>query len=288
MSKLDKGITMLKPSIVSLLLIVSADCAADFSIPGITTQHINPLSSIDSALAQTGLSVNEDDITTDQNTNSLKLSPHQLHEAQVWGLTPDEEKRYIELMANRNSIYYDGLRQTPIDILGINARNALERDHFAELAAEQEAQKVAKNIAWNNAFYKAYNHLFKDVPIVGDFDPAPYAPTHYKPVVLNTGDQLYLFIKPSDAIKTVLMTLSDVVNTTPNARLHVMLLHTDDHGIQQWANVHQIPRQMVTTGQITLNQGEQHFETLTIKKKKTPLLLLARNGASHVVDLGRF
>lgn len=279
---------MIKPSIISLLFIISTECSAELIIPGITTQRMNPLITTDITLAQTGLSVNQDDTTADQDFNQQKLSEQQLHEARVWGLTLGEEKRYVQLMANRSGIYYEGLRQTPIDILGINARSELDRNHFAELAALQEAQKVAKNIAWNNAFYKAYNQLFKDVPVIGDFDPSPYAPTHYKPVALNQGDHLYLFIKPTDAVKTVLMTLSDVIGATPNTRLHVMLLNTDDNAIQSWANVHQIPRQMVVDGQITLNRGDLHFEALTLKKKKTPLLLLARNGASHVVDLGLF
>ena len=67
-----------------------------------------------------------------------------------------------------------------------------------------------------------------------------------------------------------------------------MLLGVDDAGVQQWANVQQIPRELVSTGQITLNHGELSFDALTVKNKATPLLLLARDGASSVVDLGRF
>ena len=191
-------------------------------------------------------------------------------------------------MQNRSGLYYEGLRQTPIDILGINARDEAERDHFAELASRQEAQKVSKNIAWNNAFYKAYNQLFKDVPVVGEFDPSPYAPDNYKPVVLKPNDTLYWFIKPEHAVKTVLLPLIEALQSTPNTTLHLMLLGVDDAGVQQWANVQQIPRELVSTGQITLNHGELSFDALTVKNKATPLLLLARDGASSVVDLGRF
>jgi integrating conjugative element protein (TIGR03759 family) len=269
-------------------IIISGTSQAEFNIPGIQTQQFNALASTDKTLAQTGLSVNENDITSDQDANKLALTEAQLHDASVWGLTVDEEKRYVQLMQNRSAIYYKGLRQTPIDILGINARNDVEREHFAELGARQEAQKVAKNIAWNNAFYKAYNQLFKDIPVVGEFDTSPYSPNNYQPVVLAPNDTLYWFIKPEHAVKTVLLPLIEAIQSTPNTTLHLMFLGAEPIDIQLWANRHQIPRDLVTQGQITLSQGELSFGALTLKKKTTPLLLLARNGSSSVVDLGRF
>lgn len=272
-----------------LIMIMASNISyAHFSIPGLSTQPFNPLAATDRALAQTGLSINENDITPDQDANKLTLSETQFHEASVWGLSVDEEKRYVQLMQNRSGLYYDGLHQTPIDVLGINARNEAERTHFAELAAQQEAQKVAKNIAWNNAFYKAYNQLFNDVPVIGDFDPRPYSPNNYTPITLKPSDTLYWFIRPELAVKTILLPLVEAIQTTPNATLHLMLLGVSDADIQQWANLYQIPRELVTQGQLTLNHGELSFEALTLKNKTTPLLLLARNGVSSVVDLGRF
>ena len=278
---------MLKPSFISILLILNCECHANLTIPGLATQTINSQLIHDKTLEKTGLSINEDDITPDQEMNPIKLTDAQLHEANVWGLTHEEEIRYIELMQNKSALYYESLHQTPIDVLGINARNKEERNHFAELAARQEAQKVAKNIAWNNAFYKAYNRLFQNVPIIGHFDPTPYAPTHYKPMQLQENDQLFLFIKSTDAVKTVLMTLHELITLTPTAHLNIMLLNSDDAGIQHWANLHQIPHNLVPQ-HISIEQGDIAFNALTLKKKKTPLLLLARNNTSHIVDLGRF
>jgi len=274
---------------LALLAMQSAQNAhAELNIPGINTQHLNTLAAKDPTLAHAGLTVNDDDITSDQDSNSLKLTEQQLHEAKVWNLTLDEERRYVLLMQNRSGIYYRGLRQTPLDILGINARDADERAHFAELAAAQEAQKVAKNIAWNNAFHKAYNELFANIPVVGDFDPAPYSPYAHQPVHLNSGETLYLFTKQDESLRTVLLTLFDAIANTPNTQLHVMLLDCDDTEIQLWANKNQIPENLVNSGQLTLNHGEQNYKALKVKKKTTPLLLLSKNGESSVVDLGKF
>lgn len=279
---------MLKTCCLVLALMSSQIAFAELTIPGLNTPRFNTTAMQDETLAKTGLMQNDDDITADQSLNTMQLNVQQLHEAAVWQLTTDEEKRYVLLMQNRSDLYYRGLRQTPLDILGINARTEDERNHFAELAAKQEAQKVSKNIAWNNAFYKAYNKLFENVPVVGDFDPKPYSPYAHKPVQLNQGETLYFFIKPDDAVKSVLMLLIEAVETTPNTRLNILLLDGDEASIQRWANQHQIPQALVNTGQIILNNGELNYQSLTIPKKETPLLLLAKNGKSNIVDLGRF
>lgn len=279
---------MLNARYLVMALLFSQVAHAELNIPGLSTNALNTLAIQDPSLAKTGLRLNEEDITPDQDINRITLSEQQTHESKVWGLTLDEEKRYVVLMQNRSGIYYHGLRQTPIDILGINARNETERNHFAELAALQEAQKVAKNIAWNNAFYKAYNRLFENVSVVGDFDPTPYSPYAHMPLQLNEGDTLYFFIKPETAVKTILMPLMDAINATPNTRLHIMLLGCDDTSIQLWANQHQIPKDLINSGRMTLHHGDLNYQSLKLVKKYTPLLLLSKNGTSRVVDLGRF
>jgi integrating conjugative element protein (TIGR03759 family) len=281
---------MTKKILILCLSILSVCAHADLTIPGIAIHHGNndALALTDKTLAKTGVRVNEDDITSDQDINALKLSSIQLHEARVWGLTEEEEKRYVFLMQNKSAVYYEGLRQTPVDILGMNAKDEAERVHFAALCAQQEAQKVSKNIAWNNTFYKVYNQLFANIPVVGQFDASPYAPSAYKPIALNRGDTLFLFMKPGDAVKTVLLALINAINTSPDTHLHLMLLESDDTAIQLWANQNQIPHELVKQGNITLNRGNLSFEALNITQKTTPLLLLVRQGASSIVDLGVF
>ncbi len=279
--------TWVSTLIISSVLVTSHSAYAWLAIPGISQPTLSPLAVNDKTLANTGLSVNEDDVFSDQDDNKLTLNEAQLHEARVWGLSADEEKRYVHLMQNRSGLYYKGLHQTPLDVLGINARNEEERNQWATRAAAQEAQKVSKNIAWNNAFHVAYNNLFNDVPVIGDFDKSPYAPSNYRPITLNSGDILYLFVTPEHAIKTVLMILMDALAATPTARLHVMLLDADDETIQLWANQNQLPREWVNAGRISLNHGELHLNALKLEKKSTPLLLLTREGVSSVVDLGR-
>lgn len=279
---------MFKPSLVVIALMSAHLAYAELNIPGLSTQRINTLSAQDETLGKTGLTHNVDDIISSQDINHMKLTEQQIHEADVWGLTADEEKRYVLLMQNRSGLYYRELRQTPLDILGLNARSETERNHFAEIAAMQEAQKVSKNIAWNNAFYKAYNKLFENVPVIGDFDPKPFSPYAHKPLLLNQNDTLYFFVKPDEAVQSIVMLLLDAIEITPNTQLHIMLINTDELSIQLWANQHQIPQSLVNTGKITLNHGDLNFHSLNLAQKSTPLLLLSKNGTSTIVDLGRF
>ncbi|HHT9690293.1 TPA: TIGR03759 family integrating conjugative element protein [Legionella pneumophila] len=273
---------MAKLAALTLGIILSSTASASLSIPGIINSSIK---STDNALAKAGVTDFQDEVIDEKD---FELSDTQKHEAKVWQLTEVEEKRYVQLMQSRSGVYYQGLRMSPIDILGLNARDDGEREHFAELAAKQEAQKVAQNIAWNNAFYQAYNKLFKDVPVVGDFDPSPYSPYAHQPIRLKAGERLYLFVKTDDAVKTILMQLVDAVSRTPNTQLNLLFVDMDSDAIQLWANRQQIPLALVHSQQITLQDGTQQYETLTVKKKHTPLLLLSNGKASQVVDMGRF
>ncbi|MCC5791779.1 MAG: TIGR03759 family integrating conjugative element protein [Legionellaceae bacterium] len=273
---------MVKVTALMVGLLLSQQTLAGLSIPGIVTPQLH---GTEDALSKAGLAEFQDEVVDDQE---IKLTDAQNHEAKVWNLSEAEEKRYIQLMQSRSGLYYKGLRMSPIDILGLNARNDTERAHFAEKAAKQEAQKVAQNIAWNNAFYEAYNKLFKDTPVIGDFDPTPFSPYAHQPIELQHGETLFLFIKPDDAVKTILMQLVDAITRTPNTSLHLLLIDMDNDAIQLWANRQQIPLSLVTSQQITLSQGNQQYEGLTLQTKHTPLLLVSRGKSTQLVDLGRF
>lgn len=273
---------MVKTLGLAMGLLLSHYAVAGFVIPGIVSPQFQQEHN---ALAKAGLTEFHDEVLDERIE---PLNERQLHEAKVWELTQDEEQRYLNLMRSKSSIYYQGLRMTPVDILGLNARDDAERAHFATRAAQQEAQKVAQNIAWNNAFNQAYNQLFKGIPVVGNFDPAPYSPYAHQPIQLHENDALYLFIKPHDAVTTIVLQLIDALNRTPNTQLHLLFLDMDSEAIQLWANRHQLPIHLVAGQTLTLNPGQLQYESLQLESKETPLLLLAKGKKSHVVDLGRF
>ena len=276
---------MFKLKLVVLSLLFAQNSAYALTIPNLSQTTVGDQQISNDALKQTGLENFQDEVMSD---TEVQLTDSQLHQAKIWGLSETEEKRYLKLLNSRSGIYYQGLRMTPVDILGLNARNDEERLRFAKIAAQQEAQKVSQNIAWNNAFYKAYNNLFKNVPVVGEVDLSPYSPLAHKPIELSAGSHLYLFIREDDPLKTILFQLYGAIKNSPNSKLHLMFLGMNEESIQLWANQNQIPFELVNAKQISLNAGELQYQKLKLEKKETPLLLLSKGKATHIVDLGRF
>lgn len=268
-----------------LCMSIIATGDASLNIPGIE-QNKNIDSSLDQTLSRAGLNKNIDDVTEEQDIEKVQLSDSDLHHAKVWGITEEEEKRFKILMDNKSQVYYEGLRLTPIDILGINARNESERRHFAEISAEQEAQKVAQNIAWNNTFYQVYKDKMNGKKVIQNFNPKQFAPSEYKPIALVQGDVINLFIKIEDHIKTIIFPLVEAIRTSDSTQFNIFILNGDEESSQTWAMNHSLPLELVNSGRITINTGSLAYNAIKLKDKKTPLMLLSKDGSSKIIDLG--
>lgn len=232
----------------------------------------------------------KDDMTKDQSIEKLKLNEDQLHEAQVWNLSEQEEKRYVLLMQNRSSVYYKNKSLSPVEILGMNARTAQERQKFASLAAEQNEQQIAQLLTWRTAFNKAYQKRTKDLKRVQSFDTSKYSPYAYKAVDLKPGDKVFLYLESGDPVKAQLAVLYQLIEETPNTSLELIFL--DDHAskeiINKWAKAHTVPRDLVKQKRIQLNMGSQKVrDEIAHNGKKLPLVVHESQGSISVVDFSR-
>ncbi|HHV7601446.1 TPA: TIGR03759 family integrating conjugative element protein, partial [Legionella pneumophila] len=108
---------MNKLSTITLCLLLGQQAIAGLYIPGIAT---SPMQQADNALAKAGLTEFHDEVIEEKD---FLLNDVQKQEAKIWGLNEKEEKRYLQLMQSRSGVYYKDLRMTPIDILGLNARD---------------------------------------------------------------------------------------------------------------------------------------------------------------------
>lgn len=240
----------------------------------------------DKLLSEKGVESASDDIYDDQDVENIELSKAQKHEAKVWGLSLGEEKRYVALMQNRSKFYYHGINHTPIDILGINARNDDERRKYARLAATQEILRVAKELAWNTAFTKQTEIVSNNQSVIADFDTSKYSPHNQKLYTLSDGDVLHLFLKEDDASLTLISPLIDAVHATSSSTLIIYLVDAELEDAQLWANNNGLPIEMVKTKRIIIKVGSQNLRALGLKSKQTPALLLSRQGQSKFIKLG--
>ena len=91
--------------------------------------------------------------------------------AQIWNLSQEEMIRAKVLLEGpRKSFSVANL--SPIEALGIHARNDAERRKYAELFARAFHADVERSLAWNTAFYEAMGRLYPNEPMV-DYSGVP-------------------------------------------------------------------------------------------------------------------
>ncbi|WP_080034220.1 TIGR03759 family integrating conjugative element protein, partial [Pseudomonas syringae] len=78
--------------------------------------------------------------------------------ARDWHLSPQEWQRYQTLMQSSRGVYSPGL--DPLTALGIEARTDEERRRYAELQVKAEAQRTAKELAYQHAYDDAFKRLY--------------------------------------------------------------------------------------------------------------------------------
>lgn len=96
--------------------------------------------------------------------------------ARDWGLSESEWASYVRLMQGPNGRWYPQL--SPAAVLGLNATTVKERQHFADLLAQQEHDKIARELTFNHEFYLAMRRLYPLEPIIQPFDKTPFNPRH--------------------------------------------------------------------------------------------------------------
>jgi integrating conjugative element protein (TIGR03759 family) len=109
--------------------------------------------------------------TATQNTtvvNSL------VGKAKDWNLTDSEWNQYRIFMQGPSEHYYKQL--SPPEVLGINAESIEELQHYAEVAAKLEHDKLERELKFNAAFHDAAARLYSAEPIIKPFDYAPFTP----------------------------------------------------------------------------------------------------------------
>ncbi|MFV0679092.1 hypothetical protein [Ottowia sp.] len=85
--------------------------------------------------------------------------------ASIWGLNAEEMVRAKVLMEGpRKSFSVENL--SPIEALGIHARNDAERRKYAEMFARALHADVERSLAWNSAFIEAMARMYPGEPVV--------------------------------------------------------------------------------------------------------------------------
>lgn len=100
-----------------------------------------------------------------------RLDANDLLVAQIWGLTEEEMIRAkVLLKGPRAAFSVENL--SPVEALGIHARDDKERQRYAEMFARALQADVERSLAWNRAFQQAQKRMYPDQKVV-DFSGLP-------------------------------------------------------------------------------------------------------------------
>jgi len=194
--------------------------------------------------------------------------------SRLWGLSVAEWHRYKALMQGiRGSISPANI--SPIEVLGIHARDDAERRHYAELWVRAMREDAARVLAFQRAYDEAGKRLYPHQLLI---DPDQIPEHRDRADDLKAGDRILFFTQPDcpvcDALLTKLIRRLDEV-----AGLDLYLTGApgqDDGVVRAWAKDHRIEPQAVREGRITLNHDGGALEKLSHGKGRAPYLLIRR------------
>ncbi|WP_018608221.1 hypothetical protein [Uliginosibacterium gangwonense] len=98
--------------------------------------------------------------TTESNRQLAQLTS----EARLWGLSVDEIVRAHDLMRFRASFTNTNL--SPVEVLGIHARNDAERKKYADLFARILHDDTVRVLAFQQAHAAAMQRLYPNEPVL--------------------------------------------------------------------------------------------------------------------------
>ena len=163
--------------------------------------------------------------------------------ARAWGLDTTEWSRYQQVMQGPLGIYSPNL--DPLTALGIEARSDTERQHYAELQVRAEAQRVQKELIYQQAYDAAWKRLYPDLT------PVRSLTSTSRGVSLTHTERLAVFIKddcpPCDARVRQMQ-----ASGTP-FDIYMVGSGGDDARIRAWAQRVGIDPAKVRAHTITLN-----------------------------------
>ena len=191
--------------------------------------------------------------TTTQETQfqETPLAVSERARAGFWGLTETEWQRYRSLLQGiRGSVSPATL--SPLEVLGIHARDDTERTRYAEqwaIAMRDDAERI---LAFQHAYDEANRRLFPDTPLI---DPVQLPARASTGRDLQGTDRVLVFVRPAcPACETLLTRVLAARDKVAGIDIFVADIARGDEGaVRAWANAQHIKPAWVRNRQVTVN-----------------------------------
>ncbi|EEM9345142.1 TIGR03759 family integrating conjugative element protein [Salmonella enterica] len=178
----------------------------------------------------------------------------------AWGLSDKEWQQYQQVLKGPRATQSPGI--DPLMALGLEAKSASERRHFAEMWVKEEYARVEKELAFQREVDAAWKRLYPNMLSVHMGNASGIA--H------DTQGRLALFVKRNCAQCDA--RLSAVLADNRPVDIYLVDSAGSDDTIRQWALAHHIPVDKVRSRQITLNHDNGNW--LKYGQGRMPVVLL--------------
>lgn len=195
-----------------------------------------------------------------------------------WNLTESEWDRYQTLMRGiRGSVSPATL--SPIEALGIHARDEKERTEYARRFARIMRDDAQRVVAFQGAFDRAMAELN---PVAN--------PTHNQaanPGPVQPGDRLLLFVRLADCPACEARLDEALALNRAAGRLDIYAIGgPTDEAIRTWAGARRLDPEAVRAGRVTLNRDNGELGHVAGMAGTVPLLVRLRNNTATVIPTG--
>ena len=221
------------------------------------------------------------DQTTQTRTriDTTTLSETERARADAWGLDEDEWRRYDTLLKGmRGSVSPSSL--SPIEVLGIHARDESERRRYAEQWARAMQEDAERILAFQRAYDAAYQRLFGNQDLIDVAHLARQSRQEPQSPDLEPGDRLLFFTRlecPS-CDEVFVKTLSYIDSVDGVDVYFTGSPDVDGQAIRKWARRQRVDPQWVRTRRLTLNTDNGVLESIKPRAGQAPLLFVRRGG----------
>jgi len=203
-----------------------------------------------------------------------ELTPSDHARAELWDLSVTEWRRYRELMGGiRGSISPATI--SPIEVLGIHARNDAERRQYAEQWAMMMREDAERILAFQRAYDEAGRLLYPNEQLI-DLTRLPGRSENDQ--ALQANDRVLLFARlDCAACDALLERLLSRVERIAGIDIYLSgVAPGDEQAIRNWATEHAIRPEWVRTRKVTLNFEAGALAQLAPGSDELPYLMRRR------------
>ena len=206
---------------------------------------------------------------------STPLSASEIERSRAWQLSETEWHRYQSLMLGiRGSVSVDNL--SPIEVLGIHARDAAERRRYAEAWARAMREDAERILAFQREYDAAGKRLYPGQALIDDRRlPLRSAEN----TTLQRSDRVLFFASlQCPACDIVLGALIARLDRIAGIDVYITDVESSDNAsIRLWANAHGIKPEWVREQRVTLNHDAGALQRISPEPTEPPTMFMRRD-----------